>query len=519
MASRFLLLRRHTRSLWRQPPRTRTLRPSCEGGTVASSRRTMKAPTPTPRSPPYASHKVFNRDAGFISWMQICNRQAYHCIHTTRSVNSGSQTVVETPQNPGAVASGETKPKRKKLKGKRAVTRFLKSLRWKKKKEIQRMTAEEKILYKLKLVSPKEGRKLVAALKKIEPEDPAEPTHDPEVLTPEEHFYFLKMGQKSKNYVPVGRRGIYQGVILNMHLHWKKHQTLQVIVKTFTPDEVKEIASELARLSGGIVLDIQEGNTIIMYRGKNYAQPPPEIMSPKVSLSRKKGNHNVVFEIFNQALDKSKYKDRLRALRRYIPRLEQELEDLHAQMKLAGERNGQIGVKDVTLISDGTNSMPARKESSCSVRNKSVSDLLLPESVEGSGRLADGSNEDEDDSASESLSFSESDDLSDIFETESEEQEEDKEERPLYLDRLDKFPSQNNDDEPDDFEEHLRKIASLSDKTDSPSKELKVSELDEIDKIFLRASSLLKKRIGMEATVVEQLIPNCRAPCCFLEAH
>lgn len=59
-------------------------------------------------------------------------------------------------------------------------------------------------------------------------------------------------------------------------------------MKTFTPEEVKEIATELARLSGGIVLDIQDGNTIIMYRGKNYAQPPPEIMSPKVTLSRKK---------------------------------------------------------------------------------------------------------------------------------------------------------------------------------------------------------------------------------------
>jgi RNA-binding protein YhbY len=133
----------------------------------------------------------------------------------------------------------------------------------------------------------KEGR-ILAALKKIEPNEPSEPTHDPEVLTPEEHFYFLKMGQKSKNYVPVGRRGIYQGVILNMHLHWKKHQTLQVIVKTFTPEEVKEIASELAVLSGGIVLSIEEGNTIIMYRGKNYAQPPPEIMSPKIALPRKK---------------------------------------------------------------------------------------------------------------------------------------------------------------------------------------------------------------------------------------
>lgn len=126
------------------------------------------------------------------------------------------------------------------------------------------------------------------ALQKIEPHDSSVTTHDPEILTPEEHFYFLKMGQKCKNYVPIGRRGIFQGVILNMHLHWKKHQTVKVIVKTFTPEEVREIAAELARLSGGIVLDIQEDYTIIMYRGKNYSQPPAEIMSPKMTLSKKK---------------------------------------------------------------------------------------------------------------------------------------------------------------------------------------------------------------------------------------
>ncbi|KAL6903617.1 hypothetical protein ACP4OV_004430 [Aristida adscensionis] len=480
MAGRLLLLRRHTWGWWRRPLRPLPLYLSPEGdGKVASSHGTLELLASLLSSPYCTSHKVFNRDAGFFGGLQTCNLQSYHSIHTSPSVDRENQAKVELPQNPGTDVSGETKPKRKKLKGKRAVTRFLKSLRWKKKREIQRMTMEEKILYKLRLARKKEER-LVAALRKIEPEDPSEPTHDPEVLTPEEHFYLLKMGQKCKNYVPVGRRGIYQGVILNMHLHWKKHQTLQVIVKTFTPEEVKEIATELARLSGGIVLDIQEGNTIIMYRGKNYAQPPPEIMSPRVSLSRKK------------ALDKSKYRDRLRALRRYIPRLEQELEDLHAQMKLAGDHKGENAGKNVALISDSRNSMSARKESSSSVINRSVSDLLS-ESVKGSERSEDENSDVENDSFSESMTVSESEDLSDIFETESEEQEEDKE-RPLYLDRLDKFPVENNDGEPDDFEEHLRKIASLSDKTDSPSKELKVSELDEIDKIFLRASSLLKKR-------------------------
>lgn len=47
---------------------------------------------------------------------------------------------------------GETKLKRKKLKGKRAVVRWLKFFRWKKKKEYGRMTAEEKILFKLRKV-------------------------------------------------------------------------------------------------------------------------------------------------------------------------------------------------------------------------------------------------------------------------------------------------------------------------------------------------------------------------------
>ncbi|XP_076956584.1 putative CRM domain-containing protein At3g25440, chloroplastic [Bidens hawaiensis] len=221
------------------------------------------------------------------------------------ATSCGTETVANSPS--------EAKPKRKKLKGKRAVVRWLKSFRYKKKKDYERMTAEEKILFKLRKAQRKE-KQLLEALNKIEPKESSETTHDPEILTPEEHFYFLKMGKKSKNYVPIGRRGIYQGVILNMHLHWKKHETLQVRIKTFTPDEVKDMAVELARLSGGIVLDIDNDDTIIMYRGKNYSQPPTEIMSPRVTLPRKK------------ALDKSKYKDALRAVRRYIPRLEQDLE-------------------------------------------------------------------------------------------------------------------------------------------------------------------------------------------------
>lgn len=44
------------------------------------------------------------------------------------------------------------KPKWKRPKGKRAVVRWLKHFRYKKKKELERMMPEEKILYKLNKV-------------------------------------------------------------------------------------------------------------------------------------------------------------------------------------------------------------------------------------------------------------------------------------------------------------------------------------------------------------------------------
>ena len=65
---------------------------------------------------------------------------------------------MEPPKQPekSAIVGGtvDNKVKRKKLKGKRAVVRWLKFFRWKKKKGYERMTAEDKILYKLSKVSP-----------------------------------------------------------------------------------------------------------------------------------------------------------------------------------------------------------------------------------------------------------------------------------------------------------------------------------------------------------------------------
>uniref|UniRef100_A0A2P2NFG0 CRM domain-containing protein n=1 Tax=Rhizophora mucronata TaxID=61149 RepID=A0A2P2NFG0_RHIMU len=336
------------------------------------------------------------------------------------------------------------------------------------------MTVEEKLLYKLRRARKKEER-LVQALAKIEPAESSGAAHDPEVLTPEEHFYFLKMGLKCKNYVPVGRRGIYQGVILNMHLHWKKHQTLKVVVKTFTPDEVKEIASELARLTGGIVLDIHEENTIIMYRGKNYSQPPTEIMSPRVTLSRKK------------ALDKSKYRDGLRAVRRYIPRLEQDLVLLQAQAKGKAEKTTDDVEEDTTnKVEEAPKTCTDGTQSGINSTLPSKNSAKLKEIID---RKQESS---EDDSASDIELASDSEDLSDMFETESDAENKEMAKPRLYLDEFEKFPVHDSG-EPEDFDEYLRQISLKSREAQSMERDFNSPTFDEVDRMFLRAASLLKK--------------------------
>ena len=127
---------------------------------------------------------------------------------------------------------------------------------------------------------------LLERLKRYEVSKLQGPVVKPQDLTGEERFYMKKMAQKRSNYAPVGRRGIFGGVILNMHMHWKKHETVKVICKPCKPGQVQEYADEIARLSGGIPVQVIGDDTIVFYRGKNYVQP--EVMSPIDTLSKKK---------------------------------------------------------------------------------------------------------------------------------------------------------------------------------------------------------------------------------------
>lgn len=397
-----------------------------------------------------------------------------------RSLSVDSALKNEKPEE-SQESQQKPKAKRRKLKGRRAVAKWLKFFRWKKKKEYERMTPEEKLMYKLKKARRKEER-LVAALQKLEPKESSDPTHDPEILTPEEHFYYLKMGHKSKNYVPIGRRGVFNGVILNMHLHWKKHQTVKVIVKTFTPDEVREIAAELVRLTGGIVLDIFEGNTIIMYRGKNYAQPPTEIMSPRIALSKRK------------ALDKSTYRESLRSVRIFISRLEKDLELIRQKIKAESQINPEhsraLLIKDQTETEHGLeDQVPLQNYLPMDSKYVAEHTRELDDVSESSGTETEHVSDAEFEMASDSEA------LSDLFETDSEMKSEssDEPDHYLYLDKIDAAPLEDKKTV-SSFAEHLSKMPEESEKADGSADDPGLSELDEVDQMFLRAASLLEKK-------------------------
>ncbi|KAK7381440.1 hypothetical protein VNO78_34130 [Psophocarpus tetragonolobus] len=176
----------------------------------------------------------------------------------------------------------------------------LREIRRAKKLKKKLMTEEERLIYNLKRAKKKVAL-LLQKLKKYELPELPPPRHDPELLTPEQLQAYKKIGFRNKNYVPVGVRGVFGGVVQNMHLHWKFHETVQVCCDNFPKEKIKEMAAMLARLSGGIVINVHNVKTIIMFRGRNYRQPKNLI--PINTLTKRKALFKARFE---QALESQK---------------------------------------------------------------------------------------------------------------------------------------------------------------------------------------------------------------------
>lgn len=206
----------------------------------------------------------------------------------------------------------------------RAKVNELRFYRLKAKKKMKSPNPEVRLRYKLDKAKRKEVW-LIEKLRKFEVPKAPDECYDPEILTEEDRAYLKRIGEKKKNYVPVGRRGVFGGVVLNMHLHWKNHETVKVVCKPCRHGQVHEYAAELERLSQGIVIDIQPDNSIIFYRGKNYIRP--DVLSPEDTLSKAK------------ALEKYKLGQSLEHTSQFIEKLEKELEEYHEYLAQKRERD------------------------------------------------------------------------------------------------------------------------------------------------------------------------------------
>ncbi|GAB4839594.1 hypothetical protein Ancab_029117 [Ancistrocladus abbreviatus] len=150
---------------------------------------------------------------------------------------------------------------------------------------------------------------------------PVGPSDDQETITDEERFMFRRVGLRMKAYLPLGIRGIFDGVIENMHLHWKHRELVKLITKQKTLSFVEETARLLEYESGGILVAIErvsKGYALIFYRGKNYQRPIS--IRPRNLLTKAK------------ALKRAVAMQRHEALTQHIGELEKNIEQMKVEI-------------------------------------------------------------------------------------------------------------------------------------------------------------------------------------------
>ncbi|GMP55211.1 hypothetical protein CsSME_00020094 [Camellia sinensis var. sinensis] len=166
-------------------------------------------------------------------------------------------------------------------------------------------------------------KKAEKALEKVQKAlKPAELPTDLETISDEERFLFRKIGLSMKPFLPLGRRGMFDGTIENIHLHWKYRELVKIIVERKSLPQVKHIAVSLEAESGGVLVSLDKttkGHLIILYRGKNYQRP--RAMRPRNLLTKR------------QALARSIELQRREALKYHISDVTQRIEKLKSELE------------------------------------------------------------------------------------------------------------------------------------------------------------------------------------------
>lgn len=195
----------------------------------------------------------------------------------------------EVTEQPGSAGTlGETLDANAKW-GKRLDNRHKKEVM--RQAEISRHANLVRKLEKKLAFSERKLMKAERALAKVEQFlQPANRQADPESITNEERFMFRKLGLRMKAFLLLGRRGVFDGTVENMHLHWKYRELIKIVVNARTFDQVRKVALALEAESGGVLVSVDKISkkkfAIIVFRGKDYQRP--STLRPKNLLTKRK---------------------------------------------------------------------------------------------------------------------------------------------------------------------------------------------------------------------------------------
>ncbi|XP_057858738.2 CRM-domain containing factor CFM2, chloroplastic isoform X2 [Cryptomeria japonica] len=172
---------------------------------------------------------------------------------------------------------------------------------WKRRRHSEDQKQMQKGAYKAKLSL--DSKLDHASSKKVEVENElhalewdlkcVEPPANRETITIEERLVLRKIGLRMNAFILLGKPGIFDDIIENIHLHWKYRKLVKIISKENSFVQVKDLARILEYESGGILVavdSVEKGYAIILYHGKTYQRPtmlrPDSLLSKKVALRR-----------------------------------------------------------------------------------------------------------------------------------------------------------------------------------------------------------------------------------------
>lgn len=182
------------------------------------------------------------------------------------------------------------------------------------------------VSYLEKKLTQAEGKinKAEKSLAKVQEDlEPKELPTDLETISDEERSLYRKIGLSMKPYVLLGRRDIFDGVIQNMHLHWKYREVVKILVSCRKKiAQVKHLTISLEAESGGVFVSLDKttkGYAIIFYRGKNYQRPRET--RPKNLLTKR------------QAFARSVELQRREGLKHHTRELQEKIEQLKSELR------------------------------------------------------------------------------------------------------------------------------------------------------------------------------------------